>query len=210
VLPELLAELRAEHEQLNARLLDMSGGYVREVREVERDIFKVKELLAPVSAPAEEFRAISTSVETFDDPMPSVMLLGCDLFSTDVPTLWNLLKDRSAQYLKALSDQRYHGIELDSDGKAAALAPGRTVPATELAGKDLDLLYLSIRLTLVEKYSANAKLPVIIEDSFGTVIDQTKQGLLGRMLKHLGSLTQVLHVTGHSQSVTLADDVIQI
>ena len=209
-LPVKMAELKAEHDDLNQRLLAMSGGYVREVRDIERDLGRLRELLAPPPPPVEEFRAVSTAVETFDDPMPAVMLLGCDLFSLDVPTLWNVLKDRSAQYLKALTDQRYHGIELDADGKASLLAPGRTVPATELAGKDLDLAYLSVRLTLVEKYSAQAKLPVVIEDTFGTVIDVTKQNLVGRMLKHIGSLTQVLHVTGLSQNVSAADDIVQI
>ncbi len=209
-LPVKIAELKADFEETNRSLLAMSGGYVREVREVERDLARIKEAMAP-PAPVEEFSAVATGpTETFEDPLPGVLLLATDLFATDVPTLWGVLHDRAVQYFKALSDQRYHGIEVASDGRATAAAPGRAVPASELPGRDLDLLYLSVRLTVVEKYSAQSKLPVIIEDSFGTVIDASKQNLLGRMLKHLGTLTQVLHVTGNSQVTVAADAVVQL
>jgi uncharacterized protein YhaN len=79
------------------------------------------------------------------------------------------------------------------------------VSARELPGKDLDLMYLALRLTLIEKAAAQHKLPVVIEDTFNTVIDAPKQPLFGRMVKHLGSLTQVLHVSGAGQSGSLAD-----
>jgi hypothetical protein len=209
-LPVKIAELKTEFDDINRQLLAMSGGYVREVREVERDIARLKESLAP-PAPVEEFSAVATGpTETFEDPMPGVLLLATDLFATDVPTLWGVLHDRAVQYFKALSDQRYHGIDVGSDGRATVAAPGRSVAASELPGRDLDLLYLSVRLTVVEKYSAQNKLPVIIEDSFGSVIDASKQNLLGRMLKHLGTLTQVLHVTGNSQVTVSADAVVQL
>jgi hypothetical protein len=207
-LPVKIAELRVELDETNRKLQSMSGGYVREVPEIERELARLKESIAP---PQEEFSAVATGpTETFDDPMPGLLLLATDLFTTDVPTLWGVLRDRAVQYFKALSDQRYHGIELSSDGRATAVAPGRSVPAGELPGRDLDLMYLSVRLTVVEKYSAQHKLPVIIEDSFATVIDAAKQTLLGRMLKHLGSLTQVLHVTGVSQSTPAADLIVNV
>ncbi len=207
-LPVKIAELKVELDETNRKLQSMSGGYVREVPEIERELARLRETIAP---PQEEFSAVATGpTETFDDPMPALLLLATDLFATDVPTLWGVLRDRSVQYFKALSDQRYHGIDLSSDGRATAVAPGRSVPAGELPGRDLDLLYLSVRLTVVEKYSAQNKLPVIIEDSFGTVIDVAKQNLLGRMLKHLGSLTQVLHVTGVSQATPAADLLVTV
>jgi hypothetical protein len=207
-LPVKIAELKVELDETNRKLHSMSGGYVREVPEIERELARLRESVAP---PQEEFSAVATGpTETFDDPMPALLLLATDLFATDVPTLWGVLRDRAVQYFKALSDQRYHGIELSPDGRATAVAPGRSVPAGELPGRDLDLMYLSVRLTVVEKYSAQAKLPVIIEDSFATVIDAAKQNLLGRMLKHLGSLTQVLHVTGVSQATPAADLLVTV
>jgi uncharacterized protein YhaN len=141
----------------------------------------------------------------YEDPVPALMALGADFFATDLLSLWGILKDRTVQYLGALTDRRYHGISLDRDGRATIDAPGRTIPAGELPAKDLDLLYLSLRLTLIEKASAQRKLPVVLEDTFQTIIDLPKQGLFGRMLKHLGTLTQVLHVTPASLTASAAD-----
>jgi peptide/nickel transport system substrate-binding protein len=54
------------------------------------------------------------------------------------------------------------------------------------------------------------KLPVVIEDTFNTVIDGPRQPLFGRMVKHLGSLTQVLHVSGAGHNGSMADTPVAI
>lgn len=202
---QTVAAKKAEAEQLNTELLSMSGGYVRDAREIEREIAKLKAPSAPVSTPSSGFTAVPTApTETWDDPTPGLMVLATDLFATDVSSVWSVLRDRAVQYLTALSDRRYHAISVDKDGHATLEAPGRTVSARELPGKDLDLMWLALRLTLIEKISAQQKVPVVIEDTFNTVLD-AKQPLFGRMLKHLGSLTQVLHVSGAGQNGAMAD-----
>jgi hypothetical protein len=212
-LPEEADRLHAEMAEVHQRLEGMSGGYVREVREIERDLARLKgEPAAYASSPSGGFAAVDTGPASaaFDDPLPGVLLLGTDLFATDVPTLWSALRDRAVQYFSALTDRRYHGIDVDKEGHGTAQAPGRAVPAGELPGKDLDLLYLSVRLTLIEKYSVQTRLPVLIEDGFSGVIEAPKQPLFGRMLKHIGTLTQVLHVTGAGQTATAADTVLAV
>ncbi|MEW5741727.1 MAG: chromosome segregation protein SMC [Myxococcota bacterium] len=206
--------LKAEMEEVNQQLHGLSGGYVREVREIERDLARLKGSVGP-AAPAqtavtEGFSAVDVPADGFDDPIPALLILGTDLFATDVPTLWSALRDRAVQYFSALSDRRYHGIDVDKEGHATAQAPGRAVAAGELPGKDLDLLYLSVRLTLLEKYSVQTRLPILIEDGFSGVIDAPKQPLFGRMLKHIGTLTQVLHVTGAAQQPVGADTVFNV
>ena len=205
-----IARLKAEQESCNQELLGMSGGYVRDVREIEREIARFNEPAAPPpprpSASGEGFAPVATSpAETWDDPIPPLMLLATDLFTTDIPSLWSVLHARAAQYLTALTDRRYHGISLDKDGHATLEAPGREVSARELPGKDLDLMFIALRLSLIEKAVGQHKLPVVIEDTFSTVLDAAKQPLFGRMVKHLGSLTQVLHVSGAGQTASLAD-----
>lgn len=199
--------LKAEHEALNQELLSFSGGYMREAREIERELARLKEPAAPPrSTPSGEFAVVPTGPsETWEDPAPALMVLATDLFSADVPSLWSVLHDRAVQYLTALTDKRYHDVQLDKDGHATLEAPGRTVSAKELPGKDLDLLFLALRLTLIEKAASQHKLPVVIEDTFNTVLDASKQQLFARMVKHLGSLTQVLHVSGSGQNASLAD-----
>ncbi|MBE2249190.1 MAG: chromosome segregation protein SMC [Myxococcus sp.] len=210
-LADTVARLKAEHEALNQQLLNMSGGYARETREIERELQRMREALAgkaPSAAAGEEFSAVPTGPnETFDDPCPAPMALACEIFSTDPSTLWGVLRDRCVQYLVALTDKRYHAVDLDAHGRATVQAPGRAIAAGELPAKDLDLLYLALRLTLAEKAGAQTRLPVLIEDAFGGVIDPAKQGLFARMLKHIGTLTQVLHVIGASQPPPPADAV---
>lgn len=211
-LGETVGRLKAEHEQMNQELLRLSGGYSREVREIEREIVRMKDALAGKSpTQTDEFSAVPTGPqELFDDPCPAAMELAAQIFSSDISTLWGVVRDRCVQYLVALSDKRYHGMDLDADGRATVQAPGRTIAAGELPGKDLDLVYFALRLTLAEKAGAQAKLPVIIEDAFGAVIDVNKQSLFGRMLKHIGTLTQVLHVIGAAQNPAQADAILAV
>ncbi len=210
-LPAQVAQLKADHDALNERLLSMSGGYMRDAREIERELTRLREPSAPPRATTGEFAAVPTGpTDTWEDPTPALLVLATDLFSTDVPTLWTILRDRTVQYLTALTDRRYHGVEVDHEGHATLQAPGREVAARELPGKDLDLYYLALRLTLIEKAAAQSKQPVVIEDTFNTVLDAAKQPLFGRMVKHLGSLTQVLHVSGAGQTATLADTPVAI
>jgi len=211
-LGETVARLKAEHEQMNQELLKLSGGYAREVREIEREIVRMKEGLAgKTPASTDEFSAVPTGPqELFDDPCPVAMQLAAELFLSDISTLWGVVRDRCVQYLVALTDKRYHAIDLDASGRATVQAPGRTIPAGELPGKDLDLVYFALRLTLAEKAGAQTKLPVILEDAFGGVIDLAKQGLFARMLKHIGTLTQVLHVIGAAQNPAQADALLAV
>ncbi len=214
-----VAALKTEQEALNRELLSMSSGYVRDVRDIEREIARLKE---PVEAPRSSPSGISsnsgigfapvatTPADTWDDPTPPLLMIATDLFATDIPSLWSVLHDRAVQYLTALTDRRYHEISVDKDGHATLEAPGRTVSARELPGKDLDLVFLALRLTLIEKAAAQNKLPVVIEDTFNTVLDAAKQPLFGRMVKHLGALTQVLHVCGAGQNASLADTPVAI
>ncbi|MFT3707601.1 MAG: chromosome segregation protein SMC [Archangium sp.] len=212
-----VARLKSEQDKLNQELLGMSSGYVRDVRDIEREIARIKEPPAPKpaapppSSSGSGFAPVPTGpTEQWDDPMPPLLMLATDLFTTDIPSLWSVLHDRSVQYITALTDRRYHGIQVDKDGHATLEAPGRTVNAKELPGKDLDLIYLAMRLTLIEKAATQHKLPVVIEDTFNTVLDAAKQPLFGRMVKHLGSLTQVLHVSGAGQNASLADAPVTI
>ncbi|MHB8875458.1 MAG: AAA family ATPase [Myxococcaceae bacterium] len=209
-------QLKAEQEAINKALLE-KGGYLRDLREVEREIERTREAIAkalnpgPAAAAAEPtFSAVPTGpTEVFEDPTPQVLLLAADLFTCDVPTAGGMLKDRAAQYLAALCDRRYHAVEFDRNGKGFAHAPGRTVPAGELPGKDLDLFYFSVRLTLIEKYCARFKVPVLLED-LPTLVDPVKLQLLARMLKHVGTMTQVLHVSSDPSLPAMADLAVTI
>ncbi|MBX5483493.1 MAG: chromosome segregation protein SMC [Myxococcaceae bacterium] len=208
------AALKAESDAISQQLQERAGGYVRDPREVEREIQRVRESieLARNGPPPQPESPAATPAPGggFEDPTPGVFALAADLFQLDVPSLAALIKDRCAQYVAALCDRRYVGVEVDHKANATLIAPDRRVPASDLPAKDLDLYYLALRLTLVEKHSAKMKLPLVIDDVLGAVVEEARLPLLGRMLKHLGTLTQVLHVTRHPTPQSMADAVVTL
>ncbi len=211
-----LEALRRESEGLDGKLQALAGGYVRDPREVERELARVRESLELARAPAAATTEGSGGVEAtaaagdaaggagVEDPAPALLELAADLVQADVATVAGLIKDRCAQYLAALSDRRMLAVEFDHRGSAAAVLADRRVPVSDLPAKEADLVYLSLRLTLVEKLSVRAKLPLFIDDGLST-LDPSRAPLLGRMLKHLGTLTQVLHVAPPAPAAAVAD-----
>ena len=198
-------KLKQEQEQLNAQLTE-KGAYVRDLREIEREIGRVKESIALArqpARPASKAEAGPAPAGGFEDPGPALMRLASDLFQSDVPTLAGMLKDRSAQYVSALTDRRVVAVEFDKDGNMALQSGGKRTAAGEASARELDLAYLAVRFTLLEKYAARGKMPVLLEDTFG--VEEGKLALVARMLKRLGSVGQLIHATGHPAFGQAAD-----
>lgn len=205
--------LRRESDQINAQLQERSGGYVRDPREIEREIDRVRQSIElarspQLAAPQEAPEAAASGVE-FEDPTPMLASLAGDLLQQDVPGVAALVKDRCGQYLGALSDRRYLGIEIDHKGNGWVTAADKKVAVKDLPARDIDLYYLSLRLTLVEKCTARMKMPFLIEDTVGP-IDDAKVPLVARMIKHLGTLTQIVHLTGVPAFAAGADSTVQL
>jgi hypothetical protein len=204
-----LAELRTEQEAINARLLER-GSYVRDARDVERELARLKEGIArsrtsgaPAPVPARAART-PEPVETLEDPIPAVLNPAADLLALDIPGLVALVQERWGQYASALTERRVEHIEVDTSGHAFVVVGGRRLGVGVLSARDLDWVYLALRLTVIEKSAGRQPLTVLCED-FGPALDEARLPLLGRMLKHLGSMTQVLHVTGHAVFSSASD-----
>ncbi|MGI5865711.1 MAG: chromosome segregation protein SMC, partial [Myxococcales bacterium] len=145
-----------------------------------------------------------------EDPVPKLLACAQDLFAgASIEALGGTVRDRASQYLAALTDRRYLGVELDSAGNASVVAPGRSVPAGQLDDRDLDLLYLAIKLTLVEKLAPLSQVSFILDEPF-IGWDEPKLQLVSRMLKHIGTMTQVVHASALPAHRNLADNAAQI
>ncbi|RKH11237.1 chromosome segregation protein SMC [Corallococcus sp. CA053C] len=205
-------DLRAEQETLNAELT-AKGTYVRDLREVERELGRLKESIALAKAPPAPVVvggvATAAPVDPLEDPSPLVLAQAADVLTSDLLSVQALLKDRCVQYLTALTDRRYQGVEWDRDGNAFALTPNSRIPVGELPPKDLDLYYLALRMTVVEKTCARVKRPFLLDDVL-TGVDEAKLPLVARMLKHLGTMTQVLHVTAHPGFAQMSDGTVNV
>ena len=202
-----LAELRAEQEALNARLLER-GSYARDPNEIEREIAKLRDGLARSRTPAAPVPPVPSRtpvpVEPLEDPIPAVLHPAADLLGLDIPGVVALVQERWAQYVSALTERRLEHCEVDLSGHAFVQGGGRRMGVGELSARDLDWLYLALRLTLIEKSAGQHQHAVLFED-LAPALDEARLPLLGRMLKHLGTLTQVLHVTGHAVFSSVSD-----
>jgi hypothetical protein len=212
--PEYLAastkldQLKVEHAQLNEELGRLGGTFVRELGEVDREVERVKQSIAL----AESARPASSAPQTaasggageVEDPFPPLMAEAADLLRVDVPALAAQVQDRAAQYLVALTERRLSGVRFDLNGKAQFLAQAGPKPAGALPLPGLDVAYLAVRLALAERVVAKAGLPLLVDDAV-SALDGRLHPLLGRMLKQLGTGTQVLQTTARGGFAQLAD-----
>jgi hypothetical protein len=200
-----LGQLKAEQERLTAELTRMSGAYVRDVREVERELGRVKASIALAQAPrAAPPTPAGGAAEVLEDPFPQLLGLAADALQLDVAGLGTQLRERAAKYLFALTEKRWSGIALDFEGRAHLIGPAGPVAAGTLAPAELDRVYLAVRLTLAERLGATAKLPLVFDEAL-SVLDARLHPLLGRMFKQLGATTQVIQVTAQPGFGALAD-----
>jgi len=204
-----LAELKAEQEALNARLAE-KGSYVRDARDVEREMARMREALAPaprrMSSPGVP---ASQSADGLDDFTPGLMSAAADLLTTDVPTLAGRIAERCAQYTNALTDRRVEGIDITHEGEGMARVGGKRVPVGEVDPRDVDWVWLSLRLTLLERLVSHEPMPVLLED-MATGMDEARLPMLGRMLKALGTGTQLLHVTAHPVFASMSEGSLNV
>jgi len=204
-----LAELRAEQESLNARLAE-KGSYVRDAREVEREMARMREALAPaprrVSSPGVP---AASGAEGLDDFTTGLMSAAADLLTVDVPTLAARIGERCAQYVSALTERRVEGLEFTYDGQGLARVGGKQIPVSQVAPRDVDWVWLGLRLTLLERLVSQEPMPVLLED-MATGMDEARLPMLGRMLKGLGGGTQLLHVTAHPVFASMSEGSLNV
>jgi hypothetical protein len=204
-----MATLRESQDALQAQLAD-KGAYVRDLREVQRDIQKAKAALAAGGGAAPRPSATGLGAHKPNapmDPVPALLEQAAPLLGVDVSTLAAQLKDRAGQYLSALSARRWSAIELSPTGAAVVEASGQ-VPVSQLDIKETDRVYLALRLALLEKILPICKVPVLV-DATVEKEELGKPALLARMLKQLGRLGQVLHVTENAAFLADAEGTLQ-
>jgi uncharacterized protein YhaN len=71
-----------------------------------------------------------------------------------------------------------------------------------------DLVYAGLRLALLERVAGYKRLPVVVDDAFG-VLEAPKRALIGKMLKGIGTQTQVIHRVAATPDPGTADLVVQ-
>ena len=138
-----------------------------------------------------------------------VISRAAELLNLGVDELWSQMSARLTAYLHALTDKRVVSGKPDDKGMLVLGAPdGRTGSFMSLPPPLRDLVYAALRLTLLERVAGYKRLPVVVDDAFA-ILEAPKRALIGKMLKGIGTQTQVIHRVADAPAPGTADLVLQ-
>jgi hypothetical protein len=190
--------LESEKQKLEAEVLRL--GFTRSVGDIEADLKRAMGI-----SPA---KSKSTAVPEGEVPK-QVLDRAAELLTIHSDELFQQIGPRLTAYLAALTDQRVTTARRDDKGLfVLTAADGRSGPYTSLPPPLRDLVYSALRLTLVERVAGNKKLPVVIDDAFGS-LEPGKRALVAKMLKGISTQAQIIHRMVEPPPPGTADLVLQ-
>jgi hypothetical protein len=181
--------------------LVMTMGFSRPVGEIEGDLKHAMGISALAS---------KGNVAIPEQEVPKNLIdRAAELMNMPSEEMWSQMGPRFTAYLTALTDKRVVSAKPDEKGLLTLTAPdGRAGPYASLPPPLRDLVYAALRLTLIERVAGYKRLPVVIDDAFGT-FDAAKRGLIAKMLKGISTQTQVIHRVAEAPPPGTADLVLQ-
>lgn len=173
-------------------------GFSRPVAEIEADLKHAMGISAAQK---------SMSIPEAEVPK-SLIDRAAELLNVTPDELWIQLQPRLLAFLTALTDRRVVAVTRDDKGLLNLGAPdGRTGPFTSLPPPLRDLVYAALRLALLERVGGYKRLPIVVDDAFGT-FDAAKRALIAKMLKGISTQTQVIHRVIEAPPAGTADVVL--
>ena len=196
------AQLEEERVALEARLGEEVGGFVRDIRSIESEIQRLEsEAVAPHRprprpAPARDAGRLSRSARCWSRQPPS---WGRARPGWAVPLRQGLAGDSAG-----LSFQRLSAVQVDDRGGMHAVMGGRPTPAMTLPAADRDLVYLAMKLALLEQALQGTKALAVVDDAFAGLSDGGRR-FAARLLKQMARGAQLLHSTADAAFKEAAD-----
>jgi hypothetical protein len=175
-----------------AKLAAEAGGFVRDVRSVEAEIQRLEaEAAAPPPAPA---APAPTPAAAPGDPLRGLLERAAAELGGSPAAVARGVQQKASQALSGLSFQRLQGIQVDDRGNVSAVTGGRAAPAMTLSPADRDLLFLALKLALVEQALAGGGRVAVAEDAFAGLSEGARR-FAARLLKQIARPGQLLHAT---------------
>ncbi len=204
---DALAERGKVEEELKAveaRLAGEAGGFVRDVRTIEMELDKVRaeaEAAPAAAAPAAAEPASPVAPPPVravagppGDPLRGLLERAAAELGGSAAAVARGAATKASQALAALTLNRLSGVSADDRGNVQVTLGGRPSPALSLPPPDRDLIWVALKLALLEQALAAAKATALVEDAFGGLSDGTRR-TIGRLLKQAAKAGQVVHGT---------------
>jgi hypothetical protein len=198
-----LAERGRVEEELRAvegRLSGEAGGFVRDVRTVEAELARVEAELeappapaaAPVPAAAPGPRAAPPAAG--GEPLRGLLERAAAELGGSPASVARTVAQKASQALAGLTMNRLTGVGSDDRGNVQVVSGGRPSPAMTLPPADKDLVFVALKLALLEQAVAAGKTVALVEDVFGGLSDGARR-TIGRLLKQAAKSGQIIHAT---------------
>ncbi len=119
-----------------------------------------------------------------------------DIFLCDTDGVVTMIRARASQILAFFADGRFSQMSFTATGAPEVLdaASGRAVAYANLPPGDRDLVYLALKIAILEAAVKRARLPVIWEQAFEAFMPQ-KDPALAKLVAYLASSAQVVMMT---------------
>jgi hypothetical protein len=183
---------------VETRLTEQAGGFVREVQSVEAELARLEAEAA--AAP----RASSTLVApgptrpvtaaSGGEPLRGLLERAAAELGGSPTSVARLVAARASQTVAGFTLNRFSGVSADDRGNVQVVSGGRPVPAMSLPPAERDLVFLALKLALLEQALATDKSVAILEDAFAGMSDMVRR-TAGRTLKALARPGQVIHAS---------------
>ena len=184
-------QVQAEIQAVEAQLAGEAGGYVREPRSIEAEISRIEsEAAAPMPPPVPAAAPLPPGV----DPLKGLLERAAQELSTSPAGAVRALQKRLAEMVPVLSAQRLDGCVSDDRGNVVVRSGGRAVPSLTLPAADRDVVFLALKLALMEQSVAAGKTLAFSEDAFA-VLPEASRRAAARLLKQAARGGQILHAT---------------
>jgi hypothetical protein len=190
-------ELRSVEAQLSGE----SGGFVRDVHTVEAELARLEAELeaprAPAATPAPAApppRAAAPAAAPGGDPLRGLLERAAAELGGSPASVARALAQKASQALSGLTLNRITGVSADDRGNVQVVMGGRPSPALTLPPADKDLVFVALKLALLEQAVAAGKTVALVEDVFGGLSDGTRR-TIGRLLKQAARSGQIVHAT---------------
>lgn len=179
--------------EMEGRLAAEAGGYVREPQTIEAELARLEaDLAAPPPPAAVPVAAAAPAAPV--DPLRAALERGAAALGGTAAAVARAIQPRVGQLLPALSAQRFGAVLVDERGNVSVQGGGRALPAGTLPPADRDLVWLAVKLGVLEQALSRSRTVALVEDVFAGLPDGARRSLTG-LLKQLGRSGQIVHAT---------------